>query len=424
LLEETSETETAYMSESAVEETPATEDIADSYEFSSAETLLFPSLLDGNDSGFTALMSMEATAENAAADAGLNAAQNAGANSTPVAATEVISQMIVSQTPAAPSPETADVNVQQAAASSSGEAANGGKELLAALTGEQKSADAEPVPPELNELLEKGVFQKNQVSAQNAGRNAAAPSRGDQVRYEIKPEAKATVNAEPELSKQPAIRTSSENDALIMERVAAQTARQRNGAALANASENAGKTVQVMETSFQLTSATTKAEASVPTRNVPMSDQEFVIELAGRIQAQIRGGREMIRIQLHPEELGRLEIRAESGRNGIIARIAAESLDVKKILEGNLQGLQQTLEARGLKVDRLHIVVEDSADAALFADGGRYGHAGTGPRNSEVSNDYPGSAGARTKSQNDNELNDLSMALEAEQRGVGFYTVG
>jgi len=402
-VEETSETENAYTSTPPVEETLVPDDLADSSAPSSTDTLLFPSALINDDSGFAAMMSMNTYGE------------------TAPAGTEAISQMASGRPTAAPPPETTNMNVQQNASFSGNEAVNGAKELVTAMADELESADVKSAQPEIKEILENGLFPKNQAFAQNANRNTAASLRDESARYEIQPESKATVNAELELSKQSAVRASLENDALLMERMSVQTARLQQGTASVNAAENFVKTVQVAETSVHATLQTAKAEASVPTRSVSASDQEFVIELAGRIQSQIRGGREMIRIQLHPEELGRLEIRAESGRNGIIARIAAESVDVKKLLETNLQSLQQTLEARGLKVDRLHIIVEESTDASLFADGGRHGHAGTGPRNSEIS-EYSKTVGARIELPQEDDPDDLSV--EAEQRGVGFYTVG
>jgi hypothetical protein len=137
-VEENSDTDSAYTLSPEVEETPVPDDLADASVSSSTDEVIFSSLLDGNDSGFAALMNMEAAAETTASDAGSNAAQNAGVNSTPVAASEVISQMILNQAAAALPQETADVNAQQNAASSDGEAVNGMKELLAAMAGEME----------------------------------------------------------------------------------------------------------------------------------------------------------------------------------------------------------------------------------------------------------------------------------------------
>ena len=408
---ETSETENSYSSSTLVVETPTPEDIADA---SVSFPLFFSSLFINDDSRFATMMNIDTDVETAGSSAGLNATQNENI------LTEVISNITADRSVETPTLETTDERVPQNASLSDSEGVNDAKELLEAMSGELETADVKSTRPEAGEILEYGFLPKDQVSVQNADRASATSFRSDALRNEIQSESKTAVNADIELSEQSESRASSENEAQLMERLYSQATKPRENGTLANASENAGKTVQFAEASVQAASNVAKAEAPAPPKPVNMQDQEFIIELAGRIQAQIRGGREMIRIQLHPEDLGRLEIRAESGRNGIIARIAAETTDVKKLLENNLQSLQQTLEARGLKIDRLHIVVEDSAYAA-FADAGRYGHAGTGPRNAEMS-EFSRSAGAGIESLQDEETDDLTA--EAEQRGVGFYTVG
>ena len=405
---ETSETENAYA--------PGQDGFADSSVSSSADSQIFPPVLIKDDSGFAEMVNIEAVTGNAVPGADLDVALNLNAGA------EAVSSMITGRQTAAPPPETADVNISQNASFPDGDAVNGAKEPVEATAGNAEQADAESARPAVKEILEDGLFPKNSPPAQNSDSNAPASLRGETVRKEGSHEYKTTDNTEPaDISKQFSVRASFEDDDLLLERMAAQSLRPQQGATFAKASENAGKTAQIVETSVNMTSGAAKAEAPASARSVNASDQEFIIELAGRIQSQIRGGREMIRIQLHPEELGRLDIRAEAGRNGIIARIAAESIDVKKLLESNLQTLQHTLEARGLKVDRLHIIVEENLDTALFADGGRYGHAGTGLRNSEVS-EFSTFPGAGIESPQEEDAGDLSA--EAARRGAGFYTVG
>jgi flagellar hook-length control protein FliK len=334
------------------------------------------------------------------------------AGSSAAAVSEVISQMIASRTAASPPQETADINVPQNVLLS--------EEQLSVVADKMELTDAESAQLYAKEIPVNAIFQKNHISAQNSDHDAAANRGGGEAENEASPELKTTADADAvEISKRSAV--SSKDDDLLLERIAAQALRPRDGVGSAKTSEHAGKTVNAAGSSVQSASGTAaKAESSAPARSATALDQDFIVELAGRIQAQIRGGREMIRIQLNPEELGRLEIHAENGRNGIIARIAAESADVKKLLEGNLENLHQTLEARGLKIDRLHIVVEDNAYAA-FADGGRYGNAGTRPQNSETS-EFSTSTGMGIESPQDDDSGDLSA--QAEQRGVGFYTIG
>jgi flagellar hook-length control protein FliK len=112
--------------------------------------------------------------------------------------------------------------------------------------------------------------------------------------------------------------------------------------------------------------------------------QEFVLQVAQRIQFQIRDGKETVRIQLKPDSLGRIEIRAETMGNGVIARIATESNSVKNYLENNMSILQQTLQDQGLKVDRIHIVVQDGLGFSSFSGyGAQFGHAGSGNTSDE-----------------------------------------
>jgi flagellar hook-length control protein FliK len=110
----------------------------------------------------------------------------------------------------------------------------------------------------------------------------------------------------------------------------------------------------------------------------PSRPGDLVYQLAEKIQVQIRDGKGEIRIQLKPENLGSLEIRATSTANGVVARIAAESSSVKSYLENNLHILQQTLQDQGLKVDRLQIIVQETLNMqSSSGQSAQFGHTGS-----------------------------------------------
>jgi flagellar hook-length control protein FliK len=94
------------------------------------------------------------------------------------------------------------------------------------------------------------------------------------------------------------------------------------------------------------------AEATAP------GATQFLEQVADRIRLQIREDSGEIRIQLKPEFLGHLEIKAETGANGIVARIAASSESVKAFLESNLPILQHNLQIQGLRVEKIDVVVQ------------------------------------------------------------------
>jgi len=103
---------------------------------------------------------------------------------------------------------------------------------------------------------------------------------------------------------------------------------------------------------------------------------DFIFQLAERMQVQIQAGGGELRLQLKPENLGQLEIRAESGASGLIARIVTESEAVKHYLENNLQTLHQSLQDQGLKIDRIEVALQDGFEARQFAGQQQSNHAG------------------------------------------------
>ena len=92
-------------------------------------------------------------------------------------------------------------------------------------------------------------------------------------------------------------------------------------------------------------------------------NSEFFLQIAEKFQMLVRNGNGEIHIQLRPENLGRLDIRAEAGANGVLARIVTESSSVKSYLESNLHALQQSFQEQGLKVERIDVLVHEGFDA-------------------------------------------------------------
>ncbi len=87
-------------------------------------------------------------------------------------------------------------------------------------------------------------------------------------------------------------------------------------------------------------------------------NQEFFFQLAEKVQVVVRGGNKEIRVQLRPENLGRLQINAENGIHGVVARIAAESESVRSYLESNIHLLQRSFQDLGLKVERIDVMMQ------------------------------------------------------------------
>jgi hypothetical protein len=116
-----------------------------------------------------------------------------------------------------------------------------------------------------------------------------------------------------------------------------------------------------------------------PAETAPVArPREFVFQLADHIVKELQDGTNGVRIQLKPAALGRLEINAEHGAAGVVARIVTESGAVRQFLEGNLQMLEQAIQDQGLKLDRIDVVVNQNLD---HRQSGNQGDANSGQGN-------------------------------------------
>lgn len=163
------------------------------------------------------------------------------------------------------------------------------------------------------------------------------------------------------------------------------------------------------------------ASASSSRESAGAEPKSLMLELAERIQLQVREGRSEVRIQLKPESLGRIEIRAENAANGVIARITAESGSVKSHLEANMQILQQSLQEQGLRVDRIQVVVQNGFDAQTPS--GYHAHSGnSGNGHERGGTETAGRGEAFGESSIDETPND-QIAWRSLDPNVRFYTV-
>jgi hypothetical protein len=98
-----------------------------------------------------------------------------------------------------------------------------------------------------------------------------------------------------------------------------------------------------------------------PRQSAPTQSADFLAQLAGRIQAQVRENQNILTIQLKPSALGRMEIKAETSAAGVLATITTESAKVRDFIEQNLTSLQQSFQDQGIKVDRISVTVQDGS---------------------------------------------------------------
>ncbi|MBZ5495428.1 MAG: flagellar hook-length control protein FliK [Acidobacteriia bacterium] len=127
-----------------------------------------------------------------------------------------------------------------------------------------------------------------------------------------------------------------------------------------------------------------------PRQSGPSQGPDFLSQLAERIQMQLRDGENIIRVQLKPGTLGRMEIRAETSGAGVLATITTESASVRDYLEHNLHLLQQSFQDQGLKVDRINVAVQEGFWPQHTSPGHQESRSGSGQQGESGLPVWPG----------------------------------
>ena len=106
-------------------------------------------------------------------------------------------------------------------------------------------------------------------------------------------------------------------------------------------------------TSGQAGPAVARAPGELPlTANRPSGPAVPVGEVAVHIQRAAAKGEERIRIQLHPAELGQIDVRLKLGADGVTrAMVQVERPETLDLLQRDARGLERALQDAGLKTD-------------------------------------------------------------------------
>lgn len=93
--------------------------------------------------------------------------------------------------------------------------------------------------------------------------------------------------------------------------------------------------------------------------------EKFMEQVVKKAELMIRQNSSEMRIQLHPEFLGRMTIKLVLEDGLLTARFIAENHQVKHLLESNLNSLRQSLETQGIRVEKTEVNVQLS-NGGLF----------------------------------------------------------
>jgi len=94
---------------------------------------------------------------------------------------------------------------------------------------------------------------------------------------------------------------------------------------------------------------------------------DTIERLAAAVQIAESEGR-TLRVQLHPPELGRMQIQVDSTANGLTARLQVETASAARLLAESLPQLKDQLQRLGATVDRIDIQHSEPAKGQSSSD--------------------------------------------------------
>ena len=104
--------------------------------------------------------------------------------------------------------------------------------------------------------------------------------------------------------------------------------------------------------------AVQSADAKIESRALDMIQQ-----VAKTVEASIQQGRNTLRMQLNPADLGALDIRLVSSGHRVSMTIVAEQASTGKMLESQVEQLRQNLANAGVQLSQMHVSQQDAGSA-------------------------------------------------------------
>lgn len=125
--------------------------------------------------------------------------------------------------------------------------------------------------------------------------------------------------------------------------------------------------------------ASVGVEAPVPARVVNAAT--LPVDVADTVRSAVLRGDSEVRLVLNPPELGQVEVNIATHEGGLRIRLEASNSGARDLMERSLPALQQALEARELRVERLTVQATDTGRGSLDTSAGGQQSGGGGDAN-------------------------------------------
>lgn len=132
--------------------------------------------------------------------------------------------------------------------------------------------------------------------------------------------------------------------------------------------------------------STTTAQIAEPARTAEARASEMIQQITKQLSDMKNNGQTTLRMQLFPENMGRIDLRMTTNGHNIGVTIIADQSDTSRLLQRNLDNLRQNLNDAGIQINQLDIS----------------SHGGFQQSGSESKTANPSTSGFRTSNQNFN----------------------
>ncbi|MBA3074899.1 MAG: flagellar hook-length control protein FliK, partial [Anaerolineae bacterium] len=82
---------------------------------------------------------------------------------------------------------------------------------------------------------------------------------------------------------------------------------------------------------------------------------EAITQVADQISQMVKSNRTSVRMQLYPEELGHIDLRIVTTKNGIGVTMVADKASTQLALKSEMDLLRQSIEQAGIQLSNLNI---------------------------------------------------------------------
>ncbi len=128
--------------------------------------------------------------------------------------------------------------------------------------------------------------------------------------------------------------------------------------------KNTGQTVAPPTTGIDQTVGKTAApyyQSSEPARLAEAQTTNILQQITNQLDGLTRSGRQTLRIQLSPQDLGTIDLKVTHSQHGVSVSLMAENGATGKLLETQVSQLRQTLMDAGVQINQLHVGVHSGS---------------------------------------------------------------